>query len=708
MKKPFKIVLIVVAVLLIFIAAASLLVRSYLNEDRIRDMVLEVSEKNLGRTAVLGGVDISLFRGIVVRDFEIREKDSAAVFFKTKEFVLAYQFLPLLRKKLIIDKLSVADVELYIRANADGTFNFSDMIKKDKPEVPEEEGDEKEKTAGLPLDLNVRNIAVKNATLGYTDAAGKLKKADILLNADLKIAGLSPTALSSEGSVDVTIIEALLKEGNKTFKNIAASGRYKIDLDMAASQVTVHRVDLDVMKIPVTVTGGVHYAPVMAYSLNVKIPDVNLSSLPRDLLAAFLPPAMTLGGSISANVDLDKKPDDTPLRFDGSLTMKRLACAFKNMNLTLDGSVKLKPEIISLEGLKLIAGQNQADISGTVKNYQKYPEVNVAVKSKHISLDELIVSAPASDGSKKAAADDKAASEPEPMNLKLGVNATLDIDKTVYKGVAITDFRSRYELKNNVFSVPYLKGKTLSGAFAFNGGADLAQRGTRYNLNADLHGVKIEDVLDAFAPKIKGKLVGTLSGKAAITGAGTLPANLKRNLKGNGEFAIHDGALKNNEVSAGLLAILGLQDMKEIPMDKANGNFTIANEIVNLKTVISSKDMSIDETGTIGLNEKLDLGVMVKVSDRLAPKLVSQSSIAQFLSTEQGWTSLPLRVGGTISKPSYGVDMRIVGKKVGEKVQQKVGDELRKILQRDQTQTTGTGESKSVTPADRLKDLFGR
>jgi uncharacterized protein involved in outer membrane biogenesis len=256
--------------------------------------------------------------------------------------------------------------------------------------------------------------------------------------------------------------------------------------------------------------------------------------------------------------------------------------------------------------------------------------------------------------------------------------------------------------------VSSLKGNTLSGAFAFSGGADLAHRGMRYNLNADLSGVKIEDVLNAFAPKVKGKLVGTLSGKTAITGAGTLPANLKRNLKGNGEFAIQNGALKNNEVSAGLLAILGLQDMKEIPMDKANGNFTIANEIINLKTVIISKDISIDETGTIGLNEKLDLGIMVKVSDRLAPKLVSQSSITQFLSTEQGWTSLPLRVGGTISKPSYGVDMRVVGKKVGEKVQQKVGEELRKILQRDQTQTTGAGDPKSVTPADRLKDLFGR
>ena len=85
MKKAYKIVLAIIVVMMLFIAAISVIIKSYINEDRIRDMVLEVSEKHLGRKAVLGSVDISLLRGIIIRDFEIREKDSETLFFKTRE-----------------------------------------------------------------------------------------------------------------------------------------------------------------------------------------------------------------------------------------------------------------------------------------------------------------------------------------------------------------------------------------------------------------------------------------------------------------------------------------------------------------------------------------------------------------------------------------------------------------------------------------------
>jgi len=227
-------------------------------------------------------------------------------------------------------------------------------------------------------------------------------------------------------------------------------------------------------------------------------------------------------------------------------------------------------------------------------------------------------------------------------------------------------------------------------------------------MNADLNGVRIEEIINAFAPKARGKLFGALSGRAAITGAGTLPVNVKRNLKGNGKFTINNGVLKNSELVAGLLTILGLRDMKEIPIEKANSQFTISDGTVNLTTLIGSRDMMINETGTVGMDEKLDLGILVKVSDRLAPKVVSQSSIAKFLSGEKGWTSVPLRVKGTISKPSYGIDTQAVGRKVGEGLQKKAEEELRKILLKEQKKSSGTQQNKSSSPRDLIRDIFGK
>jgi len=710
MKKPLKIAVIILAIVLVVIVAVSVLIKSFLTEERARALVMETVEKSLHRKTVIGAVNVSLFRGIVVRDFEIRERDAESVFFTTKEFVLAYQFLPLLAGKLVIDQLSLSNAEIHVKVHPDGTYNFSDMAKTEKPEEREYG---KESASGLPVALNVKAITVENANLFYADAAGKVPKAEVILNAALKITGHSANALSSSGSFDILLAEALLTDGNKSLKNIRTTARYNIDVDLAAKQLAIRAIDLDVLKIPVTISGTVNYASPTAYNLAVRVPDYSLSQIPQDLPLAFLPRGMTFGGNVSLLLNVSKKPDEASApQFDGHIRMNRASCAFKNMNLVLDGTVKLTPEAILLEGLKLVASQNAADISGSVKNYREYPDVNVSVRSKFIVLDHLL--APASAGSKEAAGPGKdekssqAKTEPGPMDLKLKVNATLDIDKTRYKGISITGFRSRYELKDNVFTVPYLKGNTLSGAFALKGAVNLAQKGTTYDMKADLQGIRVEDIIKAFVPKAKGMLSGTLSGRAALNGVGTLPVNIKRNLKGSGQFTISNGALKNAELVTGLLAVLGLKEMKEIPIEKANSAFTVSGGIINLKTLIGSKDLAIDEKGTIGMDEKLDLGVVVRVSDRLAPKPVSQSSVANFLSGEKGWTSVPLKVGGTLSKPSYGIDTKAVGRKVSEGLQKKAGEELRNILQKDRKPSAAGEEDKSANRKSLIRDIFGR
>jgi len=699
MKKPLKITAIIIAVIIVSIAAALIFVKSYLTEDRMRAFISEFAEKSLDRQVAIGDIEVSLFRGVVVKGFEIREKDPNAAFLKTKEFVLKYQFLPLLSKQLVIDKLAIEDTEISVIANPDGTYNFSDMIKPGKMEEKE-----KEKAAGLPVNLNVKSISMKNTRLDYTDRAGKLRKAELLVNAELSIKGISKNVLSSEGSLNSILTEALLKDG-KAFKDVKMDARYRMDMDMEAKQVTLHSLDAEILKIPVNVQGAVNYSAETSYNLDMKVPNYNLAELRKDLLSAFLPAGMALGGNISLLLNVNKKPEKgSAAGFNGTINMTKVSCAFKGMNLILDGPVKVMPDIIALEGLKLLAGQNRADISGSVKNYTEYPDLNIKITSNSINLDELIPPAPTA--KEHAPAKEETRKEPEPMNLKMKAVATLDIGKTRYKGISMTNFRSRYELDKNIFKIPYLTGNTLSGAFAIKAAVDLAQRGTLYSINSDLKGINIEELTDAFAPKVKGKLLGILSGKADITGAGTLPENVKRNLKGKGEFAIKNGSLRNSELSARLLQIIGLQDLREIPIEKANGRFTISDSIVNLTTAIAGKDMTIDEKGTIGMDEKLDLGILVRVSDRLAPKVVSQSSIAKFLSGDKGWTAVPLRVSGTVSNPSYGVDTSAVGTKAAEGIQKRIGEEIFKRLPKDQQ--TGTDQQKKPGTRDLFEGIFGK
>ncbi len=707
MKKALKVTIIILAVLLVVIVAASMLVKAYMTQERTQAFVSGAVEKALDRKVVVGPVDISLFRGIVVKDLEIREKDGEKVFLKTKEFVLAYQFLPLLAKRLVIDKLGIVDAEIYLNANPDGTYNFSDLAKLDKAE-DQQAG--KKKPVGIPIAMNVKDITIRNAKVGYTSTVGGLKKADVIINAELGITGLSKNLMSSEGSFQFLLAEALLKSGNRSFKDIKATARYKIDVDMASKQITLHSIDLDLMKTPCKIMGVFDYSSGMAYSIAVKASNFDTARISQDMGGAFIPNGISLGGNVAMFFDIEKKADKggSPY-FDGNIKMTGASLTYKDRTVALDGSLKLTPEVITFKDLKLTAGQDKADISGSVRNYREYPDLRVSIKSPFIALDELFVPVPvaASDEPQETARIDDAKKERERMSLKLKADVSLDIDKTRYKTISITNFSSRYELKDNVLSIPYLKGNILNGAFAIKGSVNLAEKGTSYNMASDLSGVRIEALIDAFAPKARGKLFGVLSGKASLTGSGTIPLNVKRNLKGKGEFTIQEGSLKNAELSDDLLAILGLQDLKEIPIEEANGNFTISTGTVALTTLIGSKDMTINETGTVGIDGKLDLSILVKVSERLAPKLVSQSSIASFLSGEKGWTGIPMKVGGTVSKPSYTVDTGAVGKKIKENLGKKIGEELQKMLLKDQGEAPVTEQKKSITPEGLIRGILG-
>ena len=711
MKKPFKIILVFCSVLLLLLIAASIFVRSYLTQQRMRSIVTDLAEKSINRQVVIGEIDLSLFRGIVVKELQIKEKNSEATFFKTRDFVLKYQFLPLLTKKLVIDQLSIDAPEIYLRKSPDGSYNFSDIAKSGNAE----EQKVQEESAGLPVNLSIREVAIKNARVHYTDMAGKMTEANLMLNLESGITGTSGKSLTAEGACELNLQDAHIKAGKKLFQDIKMDVRYKVSLELEAKKITLHTLDVAIMGIPIKIRGTVSYAGAgeTAYALNMTMQDFNLSQLEKGPAAAFLPEGMNhLTGDLSVFMTLNKAQDKiNPPEYSGSLKLSRAGMSYKGLSPVLDGSLKVTPKVITLEGMKLIAGKNSADLSGTLKNYIDYPDLNIAIKSKSIDLDDLIVSTavPSPTKQKEPLGKTVGASEPGPMNLKLKCDAALDIEKTRFRGISITDFKSRCELNDNVIRIPYLSGNTMSGAFSLKAAIDLNQKGTRYDVSSDLKGVKIEEIINAFAPQAaRGKLFGTLSGTAELSGGGMLPVNVKRNLKGKGAFVVKDGVLKNTPVSAGLLTILGLQDMKEIPIQKAEGNFAISAGVVNLVSLISSKDLILDETGTIGMDENLDLGIIVKASDRLAPKLVSQSSITGFLSSEKGWTSIPLRVGGTISKPSYGIDVKAVGKKVTESIQKKIGQELLKVLPKNKEQRpAGTEQNKNSGAGDLIRGLFG-
>ena len=187
MKKAYKILAVIAAVIIVTVVGLTVFVKSYLTDERIRALVTESAEKSLHRKVSLGAISVSIFSGISVKDFAIREKDSDQAFLKADAFVLKYQFLPLLSKRLIIDELAVESPRIMITKKADGSFNFSDITR------PKEEaaGEKKGEVSGLPVNLNVKSLRIDKARLEYDDPGGAVKRAVVDFDAEMDLRAVS-------------------------------------------------------------------------------------------------------------------------------------------------------------------------------------------------------------------------------------------------------------------------------------------------------------------------------------------------------------------------------------------------------------------------------------------------------------------------------------------------------------------------------------
>lgn len=708
MKKTYKIIALIAAVLIVAMVGLTLFIKSYLTDERIRTLVTESAEKSLHRKVSFGAISVSLFSGISVKDFAIREKDSEEAFLKADAFVLKYQFLPLLSKRLIIDELAVESPRIVITKKADGSFNFSDMTR------PKEEtsGEKKEKVFDLPVNLSVKSLRIDKARLEYNDPVGAFRRAVVDLDAEIALRVVSDKVIGSSGKIKMNLVEVFLKDRPKPVKAVTISVRYQSEVDLADRKINISEASIAGFGADASLKGQVNYGGPLSYTVTMKASQIDLATVQKSA-AGFLPGEVSLDGSLSVDLTAVQKPIKEAKRtFNGEIILRNAAVQTKSMRPVLNGAITFSPDRIDFRALKLVAGGSTADITGQILNYATSPNLRIDVASAMLNLDSLMPLAAAGTATGAAPAGKKDEKEFGPLKSKVRAEGNADIKRMVFKGITVQNMKAHYLFRDNVFTLASLTGGSLSGSFMVQARADLSKPGATYSMTTETKGVKLEEIAAAFAPKAKEKLFGSLSARAEISGAGSVAASMKRNLKGKGSFSVKDGKIRNAQISEGLLAILGLQSLKEVPMEKAEGSFTIGGGAINLKSVIANKDLVVNETGAIGLDQRLEMSLLVKVSDALSPKIVSQSGISRFLSVEKGWTTVPLRLGGTISKPFYGIDTKAVGKQATDKLQKKMGEELLKALSGEKEKKPGEKpadmqkEKKDGSPEDLLKRLF--
>ena len=237
MSIPAKICLFIVSALVIIALALTLLVKTQLTPEKVRQTLLPLAEKKLQRKVEIGEITIGILSKISLADLKVTQKDSAEDFFSIRKVELRYRLLPLLAGKIVVDRISLQDPKIFITRMSDGQFNFSDLL----PERGKERNTTTEAHSNsLPipksLDLLVKEVDIKGGELLYVD---KFKNSRSPFRYTLNQLSFKARQITFNDSFPFDLSAVI------NGSNIDISGHY--DLSRQVGDLTIHLAPLDVI-----------------------------------------------------------------------------------------------------------------------------------------------------------------------------------------------------------------------------------------------------------------------------------------------------------------------------------------------------------------------------------------------------------------------------------------------------------------------------
>jgi AsmA protein len=655
-RKLLIISVIIIGVLVLLAGGALLLVKILVTPEMIRKNVLPRVEKAMNRRIDMGDAKIRLFSGIALNGLKIYEKDGNGTFVTLREARLHYQFLPLLSRRIVVDEIVLDAPDIHIVRNSDGTFNFSDLLRKEKPENPAPE----EKT---PFTFNVARINVSDGQVIYDDRKG--------------ISGVAFVYKAQDINVDI--------------KNFTPDHSFPLELtatvpgaDLAFSG-TVDQIK-GTPKVDGLVTANAADLAKVVAGLPPGVSAKVRSFSPRGRIKAKL----NMSGAVNMPVAMLK---------EGEVQLEEVKLAAGGQSPELSGKIDISNGSLVSRDFVVVLGKNKLNLMIKTSPLNKKPlAVQLNANSESLDIDSL--------SSKKAKAPsspstaNSGGSEPGPIILPLSASGAVNVKTANFKGLAISGLSLRYRLADNILHIDDLKGNTAGGSFADNARINLGTRGFEYSTRLTLQGVQAEKIAAAFAPKAADSISGILSANADLSGNGTTPATIKRNLKGSGSFDVKNGKLTGSGFASELARFLGSEELRIVRFSKFAGTYRINDGQVLLDSALDGSDIRMKPNGKICFDKDLDMNIDTRIAPRLTGK-VARGTVGSFLTDEQGWGVIPLKATGTISSPRFSLSGASIGRRIGDKI----GETIRKKLEKE---SEGVQQKEGLDLKNTIRGIFGR
>ncbi|MFB3818044.1 MAG: AsmA family protein [Candidatus Methylomirabilales bacterium] len=714
--KALKWVLLGLGGLIVLVIVAVVIFVATFDPNAYKPRIVEFVKQQTGRTlTVEGDIGLTFFPklGAAIGKVTLSEPKGTRTFAQVEEARVAVALLPLLAKRVLVDRVTLKGLAVDLVRYKDGRTNFDDLTGTGaKPEKPAEQP--AQPPAGSPLAIDVGGITIDGAVIGWRDEregtnvrlsnltletgrlasgeSGKLEfaarvqgtqpRANLQINLetgyrldfeaqavalsslDLRAAGDAPGVTGLDARLRGKTLDVDGKAGRVTLADVELTAKSKDGLeakvsvprlqaapDKAESQAIT--ADLKLVTPGRTVGANLQVPPFTASGKQLRLAkvDVQFTAKQADL---------AVEGKLATPVTLDLQAQQAALAgIAGDLTLRGSTIPNNSLRAGVTGAARAdwgKQNASGDLAVKLDDSNIQAKLA--VAHWSQ-PAITFNVAADRLNVDKYLPpSKPAAGGGAPAGGQPE---QPLDLSALKTLNATGSVRVGALQVSNIKAEQVALDLKaaGGRLDLSPMSAKLYQGTLA--GGVNVNANDNRVAAKQTLSGISIGPLLRdaANTELLEGR--GTLT--LDLTTAGATTTQLKKGLAGTAGVQLRDGAIKGIDIAGTIRRGMALLGSKSAIEEQAQGgaktdfseltaSFTVKNGVAHNEDLqVKSPLLRLTGRGDIDIGE----GKMDYVA-RASVVATATGQGGKELADVAGVT-VPVRISGPLASLSYRLDV---------------------------------------------------
>lgn len=683
--------------LIVLIVAAVIVLPMVVDPNDYKPQIIETAQKQLGRDlAIERDLGLSVFPWLGIETGGVRignaEGFSKQPFAEIERVGVKVKLMPLLSRRVEVDTLVLKGLTVNLEKDANGKTNWDDLVRAEEEKTGAEGADTDRGAA--PMAFSVQGIEIEDGRISWDDRqAGQQYLVD---NVRLVTGSLAPgqTVPVEAGLVFTSTAPAMTLQtdlsatvgtdaGLKVFRisglalDLDASGE---GLPKGGAKLAVKAdVVADTQADTLSVDGLKIEGPAMSANGNVKVTGLQTKPVAQGRLVIDETNPKTLAAMFAAPIETTDP--DALTRAGGDLAFNYA-----------DGALKLEPLTLTLDDSKL-SGHLHVLNPAT-------PIVRTQLTLDQIDLDRYLPPA-APEGDATAAAETAGAPSEDPFAAlrTLDLEAQFTVGQLKVNNARMRNVTARIVSREGVLTIDPMGADLYDGKFDGRIVLNATSKTPKIAARQSLTGIQIGPLLKDVAGE--DRLLGKGELLVDVQVVGLTEADIRRSLSGTSRFSFRDGAFKGVNIAQIIRQAsqtLGLGSGRldtgtpgQTDFTELSGSLQMTNGVIkNQDLQAQSPLLRIDGKGTVDLpRDTIDY----LITTELVGSLEGQGGKGR---DELAGVSIPVRVSGPLTKPTYRPDLEAalsakakaqleekkqeLQQKAEKKIQEGVGDALKGLF----------------------------